>query len=291
VEEEINKKKTQKEKAKKAQKEPPKSDEPPPDLEGFEAEIEAMTPNTSDESIMATCIAFLRTDPSPTRLGEKTDKIKKKLQTNAAGVKKLLRAAKLKVDEERGVEIKNRDEQGRRIFRYETAGFNFHDATKICIQTLINENRRIIPTLENLSLKEKDRRTEYYPIWSQMNGTPVKLTKDEKTDRYYLKEYTTIQLWAHLSGRIVFCRKSESGGDAPMTQVDEKVAQFVYNQFYDDFPESPEIIYTPLFAPDGKLISTPGYYGGEDYPGLNLILADNALDVGTINTNPDADDA
>lgn len=254
----------------------------PADLPAFEAEIENMTEHTLEEDSLKVAVALLKSKPSGVRLGTLTEKIKRKLKTNTAGMKKLLRTAGDIIKEEAGNEPDNRDPQGRKIFRYENNGFNFHEATSLCVQILLEENRRKITPTSEL--------TEPYPIWAQISGTPVKLVKEEKTERYVWKEYSILQLWAALSAKIVFCRKND-GDNAPMTQVDEHVAKYVFSEFYDKFPEAAEIVYTPIYTPDGKLISKPGYYGGEDYPGMNLILAENALDVGEVIMDPKAEDA
>jgi hypothetical protein len=73
-------------------------------------------------------------------------------------------------------------------------------------------------------------------------------------------------------------------GEGPRLAVPREVADHVYEQAYTELPQSPEIIYTPLFTNEGHLIVQPGYYSD-----LNILMANTGFQI-DVPVNPTADD-
>lgn len=208
-------------------------------------------------------------------------KIQKQCKSSAAAVRGMFQTIEKKVKEEGGKADASRDDKNRTIFRYESPTYNFHEATEVCTKALQADNEK----------KLESGFKEFYPKWTYMDKTPVQLVMDRATNRLKFKEHNESSLWSEQCEKVVFTMKNDNG-DGPLEQVPETVAKHVFFQFYQNFSESPEIVYTPLFVQGGTLLDKPGYYGANIHPDLNLLVADNCLDIGEkIDRNPTDDQA
>jgi hypothetical protein len=155
--------------------------------------------------------------------------------------------------EERRSEIK--DPKGRMVFSF-SGEFNFDEAFDICFKALLKTNR-----------------DDAQPTFSCVQDKPVRLSRNPKTGRISFDELSNRTLWSELNRRITFVRRNDEG-EGPRLAVAKEVGDHVYEQAYTELPQSPEIIYTPLFTHEGHLIIQPGYYAD-----LNILMANTGFQI------------
>lgn len=203
-------------------------------------------------------------------------RIAKKCNSTFTAVRTFYKEVEAQIKKDAADPDPQRDDQGRKIFRYE-GGINFHAATSACMAEMQAENFRKSPV---------DGRTMFHPRWCHMEGTPVEIVQNPKTNHLEFKEYGEGGFWSELCERTVFVKKTETSDGTHDPVPRNTIADHAFHQVSKHLPVAPEIIYTPLFAADGTLISAPGYYGGVAYPDVNILLPDDALQIGDINAEP-----
>jgi hypothetical protein len=158
-----------------------------------------------------------------------------------------------------------RDPKGRIVFTYQ-GEFNFDEAYDVCFRAL---------------KVRTGRRTSRCSPASRPNPCGWRATDDRS---HQLRGDGSRPMWSELNERVTFVRRTEQG-DGVRGKVPEDVAMHVFQQCYQHLPQSPEVIYTPLFTENADLIVTTGYR--EE---LNLIMADIGFEVPEVPVKPDETD-
>lgn len=232
----------------------------------YEKLIDALTPDSTDEQVDEAVASYVRAGLEKRAKLRAEEAIKKNLKMSQATFTRLLASVKKEVNAEDNKAGTITDPKGRKVFSF-TGDFNFDEAFDLCFKALKDTNR-------------KDRE----PTFSCAGDKPVRLTRDKSTGRITFDELQNRTLWSELNNRVTFVRKADSG-DGVRQAVPKEVGDHVYEQAYTELPQSPEIIYTPLYTANGDLVLNPGYV-----PELNIIMADTGFKI-DVPVDPTAEDA
>jgi hypothetical protein len=238
-----------------------KEDQARDSLDDMIANVSALS---SDEEVDAVITALLEANLNSRARMVKEAALKKALAMPKAHFDKMIKMAQKAMSKKSNARDDVKDPKGRYVFSYEN-DFNFDEAFDACFKTM---------RLTNEKAKE--------PVFSCVNDQVVRLTRD-KNGRITFDNLDKDGLWAELNRRMTFMRRSDTG-DGTRDPVPEAVSKYVLEQAYTELPQSPEIIYTPLFTGAGDLVMTPGYK-----PSLNMIMASQDMIV-DVPENPTADD-
>lgn len=227
----------------------------------------SLTEDSTDEEVEAVVRVMLTSEPSPRARQKCETHIKKILKINQTTLNKLMKSCRkaLIQEENEGNEAATSDHKGRRVFTYFNE-YHFDEATDASFAALTDMNA-----------------AEAEPIYSSAGDHPVRLSRD-KVGRISFEELTNRGIWAELNRLLTFVRRTDNS-DGPRASVPKEVGEFVYEQNYKMLPQTPEILYTPIFTADGSLVTEPGYY-----PELSMLMADTGFDV-EVPVNPTQQDA
>lgn len=229
----------------------------------YECLIDALTPDSPDDDVEAALAAYVKAELKGLSQRRVEDRIKESLKINQTTLTKMVREVKRDVNRDRNQSGDYKDPKGRMVFSF-SGEFNFDEAFDTCFKALL---------LTNKADKE--------PTFSCVQDKPVRLSRNPKTGRISFDELSNRTLWSELNKRVTFVRRSDNG-DGTRQAVQKEVADHVYEQAWTELPQSPEIIYTPLFTANGDLVMTPGYKSE-----LNLLMANTRFTVDVPET-PDA---
>lgn len=223
--------------------------------EVYEKLVDALTEDSSDEDVEDCLKAVIEANLPPRRAIQIENKVRKALGMTAPNFTKLMRAVQKNVARDQNEKGEIKDPKGRLVFMYENS-FNFDEAFDACFKTL---------TLTN----KKDQE----PTFCCVQTDPVRLNRNPKTGRITFDTLNEKALWSEMNKRMTFMRRTDKG-DGTREAIPKEVGDYVYQQAYTELPQSPEIIYTPLFTADGDLVMTPGYK-----PDLNILMANTNFTV------------
>ena len=148
---------------------------------------------------------------------------------------------------------------GRMSFRY-YSDFNSDEAVGACERTL-------------------KRCNETLPVFTCALDQPVRL-KEDPDGRLSWVQLNEKAFWSALCKQIYFMRRTDQGDGKREQPPKDIVAELYYNAD-SALPQSPEIIYTPLFSSKGTLLREPGWY--RDY---GILMADTGFDVPEVSMAP-----
>uniref|UniRef100_A0AB74UGT9 Uncharacterized protein n=1 Tax=Caulobacter phage BL57 TaxID=3348355 RepID=A0AB74UGT9_9VIRU len=188
--------------------------------------------------------------------------LKARLGVNGTVINKMFKDMKAQIAREQNTEGNVKDPLGRSVFSY-TGEFNFDEAFSCCFRALTNTNR------------EKDQ-----PIFSCLQDKPMRMAMEEDGRLKFTEIGASAAMNAELNELVTFVRKNEQGQGA-RGRVPDDVARHVYEKAYTRLPRTPEIMYTPIYTADGKLIRKPGWY--QD---LDIMMADIGFDVPKVYSDP-----
>ncbi|UTC28997.1 hypothetical protein MARCHEWKA_04850 [Brevundimonas phage vB_BpoS-Marchewka] len=217
--------------------------------EVYEKLVDGLTEDSSEEDV-DDCLRAVIEANLPTRRSIQIEaKIRKALKLSQPNVTKLLKSARAEISRAKNEKGSIKDPKGREVFEYESS-YNFDEAFDACFRTLTMTNK-----------KDKE------PTFSCVQTDPVRLNRNAKTGRISFDVLNEAAMRSEMNKRMTFMRRSEKG-DGTREAIPKEVGEYVYQQCYNELPQSPEIIYTPLFTADGDLVMTPGYKAD-----LNILMA------------------
>lgn len=228
--------------------------------------IDGLTPEASEEQIEEAVRAVLEAELGVLAQNRAEGEIKSNLKVNAPTFTRMMKIIRRAIERDRNQSGDYKDPKGRLVFSFQ-GDFNFDEAVDMCFKAL-----RVANT------------SDAEPTFSCVQDKPVRLMRNPKTGRIAFDELANRTLWSELNTRLTFIRRGD-GGDGARQAVAKEVADHVYEQAYNELPQSPEIIYTPLYTADGALVVQPGYY-----PDLNILMANTSFEI-EVPVNPSADDA
>lgn len=239
--------------------------------DGYDAAIDKLSPDSTDDDIDAVLQQIYEAKLGSVKAGAALNRVKTATKASISDIRKqyknLVRAIEKVRAEEEPQHKKSDDPLGRRIFRYENE-FHFDEAWRVCDKALLSENAKA-----------------GLPIYSHIEGHPVRLNVNARSGRITFDKLEVVPLWASLNKLVTFVKKTDQS-ESPRQQVPIDVARQVHAQFYTDFPPAPEVVYTPIFIADGRLVSDPGYYYDPADPNFNFLLADTGFTVPPIPSEP-----
>ncbi|USN15419.1 hypothetical protein KIKIMORA_02730 [Brevundimonas phage vB_BpoS-Kikimora] len=230
----------------------------------YEHLVDALEETSSDAQVSEAMRAVINANLNPRAATLIHAKLKKKLGVTEPNLKKMLKLEQREMTKESNIKADIKDPKGRFVFAYEN-DFNFDEAFDACFKTLLKTNER-----------------DQEPVFSCVQDQLVRLTRNQ-AGRISFDTLDKDGLWAELNRRMTFMRRTDQG-DGTRDPVPEAVSKYVLEQAYTELPQSPEIIYTPLFTADGSLVVTPGYK-----PELNLLMANTKFSV-DVPVQPNAQD-
>jgi hypothetical protein len=235
----------------------------------WQAQIDALHPESSEKEIDAVARAIVLADLKPLAEARAVDRMADKLGMKVTPVKKTLAGVRKDLAAESPQDTATTDASGRVIFTYQ-GEFDFHEAVAVCTKALRDKNAR-------------DRK----PTFSQLTGNAVRL--EMQGGRASFVELDRDSLWSELNKLVTFVRRGD-GGDGPRQAVHSDVAKHIYEQAYETLVAAPEVFYTPIFLSTGELLLTEGYYFNDkptaQKPLLNHILTFNGLVVPPVPNPP-----
>lgn len=217
--------------------------------EAYENLLDALDENSTDDDVDDCLRAVIEANLPQRRMLKVEGILKKKLGMTQANLQKLLKGMQKEVARERNKKGEVKDPKGRLVFEYEN-NFNFDEAFDACFKTLTATNK-----------KDKE------PTFCCVQADPVRLSRNPKTGRITFDDLDEKGLWAEMNKRMTFMRRTDKG-DGLREAIPKDVGAYVFQQAYTELPQSPEIIYTPLFTADGDLVMEPGYKAD-----LNILMA------------------
>jgi hypothetical protein len=232
--------------------------------EEYEKLIDTLTPNSTDADVEEAISSFLSAGLKGRTLLTAEQTIKSNLKLTQANYTRLIKSVRTELSKNAD-KVTYKDPKGRMVFAFQ-GEFNFDEGYEACFKALLQTNRK-----------------DQEPTFCCVQDQPVRLTRHPLTGRIAFEELDKLDLWSELNKRVTFVRQSDQG-DGTRQAVPRDVADHVYAQAYAELPQSPEIIYTPLFTADGSLVVTPGYKHE-----LNLIMANTKFHV-DVPENPTAAD-
>lgn len=232
----------------------------------YEKLIDALKPDSPDREVEAALAAVIDANLGKLATTRVQAKIKQQLKINQSTLASIMKSISKEVEKERNQTGAVKDPKGRLVFSFQ-GGYHFDEAEDICFKALLDTNRK-----------------DAEPTFSCVQDKPVRLTRNPKNGRISFDELSNRTLWSELNKKVTFMRRNDQG-DGDRDPVPKEVADQVYEQAYTALPQSPEIIYTPLFTEGGHLIVEPGYY-----PDLNLLMADTGFKV-DLPRDPTAEEA
>lgn len=224
--------------------------------------IDALTPEASDAVIEAAIDAMVDAKLSKIAASRAEALFKDNTKLPMSTLRKLIKVSEIAANKKsKGPN----DPLGRRTFSFQ-GEYNFDEGFQECFEALLDANE-----------------IAGEPIYSCLQDKPVRLGRNSE-GRITFEELTSRGLWAELNTLVTFVRKNDVGEVGSRGPVPKEVADHVYETAYRALPQTPEIIYTPLYTNEGTLVTQPGWYAE-----LGLILADTGFVVPTI-TSPGEDD-
>lgn len=231
----------------------------------YERLVDNLNTDSDDEEVDTALKAVIEANLSPRAMMSVEKKLKTNLGMTQQNLTKLIKMVKRQADKQDNAKGGVKDPKGRFVFAYENE-FNFDEAFDSCFNTLLLTNKR-----------------DGEPTFSCVQDQLVRLSRNPKNGRLSFDKLTKDGLWAELNRRMTFMRRTDNG-DGARDAVPEAVSKYVFEQGYTMLPQSPEIIYTPLFTALGDMVVTPGYK-----PELNLLMANTNFQV-SVPDIPTADD-
>jgi hypothetical protein len=207
---------------------------------GYEIAIAALTPHSTDDEVNAVAEEIVKANLPPLAEERAIGDLTKRLNTKQRSVAKIMQSARRKATPVVSHNPVTISERGHYTFRY-TGDFDFLDACEVCSKALVAQNER-----------------SALPVYSHLNGKAVRL--DIRNGRGEFKDMTQNSLWSELNKYVTFMPVSDGKAEGRRKEVDRNVAAHVYEQAYEQLPPAPEVLYTPIFLPDGSLVASPGYY-------------------------------
>lgn len=223
--------------------------------EVYEKLVEGLTEDSSDDDVEDCIRAVIEAALPARRQGVVDAKIKKVLGMNATIYNKMVADIKRSLNKDQNEKGAVKDPKGRLVFAYEN-DFNFDEAFDACFKTLHHTNKK-----------------DGEPTFCCVQNEIVRLDRNPKTGRISFVNQTDQSLRSEMNKRMTFMRRTDKS-DGTREAIPKEVATYVYEQAYTELPQSPEIIYTPLFTRDGDLVMSPGYK--EE---LNIIMANTNFTV------------
>lgn len=236
--------------------------------------IDALTPQSNDDDLEMVINLVLDADLGSLGEGRAEDRICARLEAKMPRIRTAFKRVRTKRNSEAQKHGKVRDKNGRLIFPYQNE-FNFDEAFDICIKGLMEKNN---------DMQE--------PHFCCIDNEPVRMMHRNEEGKSAIRfDFISAQtLWSELCTLVTFVRRTEQG-DGARAQVPKEVASHAYEQAHHRLPQAPEVIYTPVFLSDGKLVVTPKYhYDAENPDYLNILMVDNGLNLPEVPIDPSADD-
>ena len=215
----------------------------------YEKLVDGLNEDSSDDDLDDAIRAVIEANLPQRRTIVVEDRIYKAIGMSKANFTKLMKTARAEYAREQNTKGEIKDPKGRLVFTYD-GSFNFDEAFDACFKTLTVTNR-----------KDKE------PTFCCVQTDPVRLNRNEKTGRITFDTLDEKGMKSEMNKRMTFMRRTDKG-DGIREPIPKEVGEYVYQQAYTELPQSPEIIYTPLFTAKGDLVMTPGYK--ED---LNILMA------------------
>ncbi len=199
------------------------------------------------------------------------DNVRKNVGLTQANMKQIVASVKKDIaqtgDTKKSDRYDGEGDGARLIFSYQ-GEIDQHAATEACVKILNKENT-------------KQKR----PHFAVLENKPVRLVQT-KTGRVRYEEMTPRALWSELNKRLVFMRVvDENQTDTARAFVPKEVGDQVYEIAFESLPQAPEVIYTPIFDSNYKLIHKPGYYEEE-----NILIPKLDFELPHVPDVPTADD-
>lgn len=258
-----------------SRKEKPKKTNAPKNT--YEAAIETLTLDSDDEAIDAILQMLCEAKLGGAKIGAMHKRMSKLLGCSIADIRKQFSRVKnelqrIQEDGEERESDRANDPLNRHTFRYR-GEFHFDEAWRVCDRALLRTNVQ-----------------EGMPVYSHVEGKPVRLHINPRDKRIMFEPLDPIGIWAELNTKVTFVKQGDEV-DSARQQVPLDVAKQVAAQFYKTFPASPEVVYTPIFIADGRLVNKPGYYYDKNDPDFNFLLADTGFEVAEVYPDPSATEA
>ncbi|AXQ68732.1 PE-PGRS family protein [Caulobacter phage CcrPW] len=232
----------------------------------YQVKISALSPESSESDIEDALRALMEADLGPLAQQRAESEIKQNLKINQSTLTRMLKTMRRVVERDRNQSGDYRDPKGRLVFSFQ-GDFNFDEAVDMCFKALRNTNTK-----------------DAEPTFSCVQDKPVRLKRNPKSGRIAFEELPNQAMWSELNTRLTFVKRGDNG-DGARQAVPKEVATHVYEQVYNELPQSPEVIYTPLYTNDGALVLHPGYYAD-----LNILMANTRFEI-DVPVNPSAEDA
>jgi hypothetical protein len=225
--------------------------------EEYQMLLDDLTPESPEKDVEEAIRAVLTAGLTPMLEAKAQGVLKSKLKLPAATLTKMIKAVGREIAKENNESGEQKDPLGRAIFAF-SGDFNFDEAFQVCFKALLRVNE-----------------LAGEPVFSCLQDKIVRLKRTDE-GRLSFEEMNARSLWAELNERVTFVRKSDQG-DGVRGPVPKEVADHVYETAYQRLPQTPEVIYTPLYTDKRSLVVDPGWYKE-----LGLIMADTGFEVPAI---------
>lgn len=233
--------------------------------EGYTVAIDQLHPFSMDSEIDAVAEMIVNANLPPRAEERAIETIIERLASKKATVNKIMQKARRQASPKETIKPVAVSERGHYTFSY-TGDFDFLDACEVCSKALDARNER-----------------DALPTYSHLNGRAVRL--DIRDGRGVFMEMSQNAFWSELNKLVTFVRHNENKGGGTRKEVDRYVAAHVCEQAYATMRPAPEVLYTPVYLPDGALALSPGYHFVPEQD-VNMLLILNDLNVPDVPDSP-----